>query len=244
MRIAFCSAVIALVSGLMAQELPTPEMSPSPTVTPAPSATATATASATVTPALSPARSVRISFVPPPLDGTISLGIYDTAGKLVRVLHQQVALDAFTIGADALHTKWDGKDDDGQDLPAGKYAARGYVVGAIQMENLGLTTTESPPPLTTDKVSIKLISNPLGKNKLPTVELTIGFDDTHSFLKTIDDLPLFVISERADITKVALAKNAEKSIDVWQESGAGTEHFRLSKLDQIMAFDCGAFDLK
>ena len=239
LRIGLCGA-LGFVSALIAQDLPTPSASPSETATPS----ATATPSSTASPTPYSARSVRISFVPPPLDGTISLGIYDTAGKLVRVLHQQVTLDAFTIGADALQTKWDGKDDDGRDLPAGKYAARGYVVGAVQLENLGPNATESPPPLTTDKVSVKLISNPLVKSERPTVELTIGFDDTDSFLKTIDDLPLFVISERPDITKVVLAKNGEKSIDVWQEWSAGNEHFRLSKLDQMMAFDCGAFDLK
>ena len=45
------------------------------------------------------------------MDGTISLGIYDQAGKLVRVLHQNAQLDDFAIGADALVTRWDGKDD-------------------------------------------------------------------------------------------------------------------------------------
>ena len=88
------------------------------------------------------------------------------------------------------------------------------------------------------------MSNPLVKNDRPNIELTVGFDDTDSFVKTGDDLPLYIISERSDITRVGVAKNGEKSVDVWQESGAGTEHFRISKLDQMMAFDCGAFDLK
>src|ERR1039457_7029880 len=75
----------------------------------------------------SPARTVRISFLPPPLEGTISLGIYDANGQLVRVLHQESKLDEFTVGADALVTKWDGKNDDGEDLPPGKYHARGFL---------------------------------------------------------------------------------------------------------------------
>src|SRR5712692_764948 len=68
-------------------------------------------------PSASPTRSVRISFLPPPLEGTISLGIYDSSGQLVRVLHQEAELDEFTVGADALVTQWDGKNDDGEDLP-------------------------------------------------------------------------------------------------------------------------------
>ena len=96
--------VFALTIGFLASSfLLAQETSP----TPSPSPTAT------------PTRSVRISFVPPPLEGKISLGVYDQSGRLVRVLHQEAEFDEFTIGADALTTKWDGKDDDEHDLPVG-----------------------------------------------------------------------------------------------------------------------------
>src|ERR1700758_1060998 len=49
------------------------------------------------TPSVLPGRSVRISFVPPPMEGTISLGIYDKNGKLVRVLQQQAQLNEFAV---------------------------------------------------------------------------------------------------------------------------------------------------
>jgi hypothetical protein len=224
--------IFVLLGTLWSQESPTPTVSPNPSQTPPPS------------PASSPTRSVRLRFVPPPLEGTITLGIYDSAGKIVRVLHQQASLDAFTIGADALETKWDGKDDDGQDLPSGKYHARGYAVGDIQLENVGTDPTQSPPPSTNNRITIKLTPNPLVKNDRPSIDLTVGFDDTDSFLQSSDGLGLYIISERSDITGIVAAKNGEKSIDVWQESGAGTERFRISKLDQMMAFDCGSFDLK
>ena len=84
-----------------------------------------------------PARSVRISFLPPPLDGTISLGIYDAKGKLVRVLHREADINEFKIGADALSTTWDGKDDGGANVPAGKYSAHGFVVGDLGIEGVG-----------------------------------------------------------------------------------------------------------
>ena len=71
------------------------------------------------------------------MDGTISLGIYDQAGKIVRVLHQNAQLNDFAIGADALVTRWDGKDDGHQDSPSGRYHARGYLVGPLKREDLG-----------------------------------------------------------------------------------------------------------
>ena len=84
-----------------------------------------------------PARSVRISFLPPPLDGTISLGIYDAKGKLVRVLHREADINEFNIGIDALSTTWDGKDDAGGSAPPGKYSAHGFVVGDLKIEGVG-----------------------------------------------------------------------------------------------------------
>src|SRR5438309_11547546 len=86
---------------------------------------------------LSAPRNVRISFLPPPLDGTISLGIYDAKGKLVRVLHREADINEFTIGSDALSTTWDGKDDAGENAPAGKYSARGFVVADLGIEGVG-----------------------------------------------------------------------------------------------------------
>src|SRR5947209_4469550 len=72
-----------LTASLSAEESPSP--SPSETVSP-------------------PARSIRVSFVPPPLDGTISLGIYDAKGALVRVLFREADINEFKIGNDSLST--------------------------------------------------------------------------------------------------------------------------------------------
>src|SRR5207249_9272985 len=94
--------LIALVSACtaFAQE------SPTTTPPPAPEKSATPSPTPEQTPSAPPTRTVRLSFVPPPLEGTISLGIYDGSGKLVRVLHQEAELNEFTIGADALVTQW------------------------------------------------------------------------------------------------------------------------------------------
>src|SRR5881394_990843 len=82
-------------------------------------------------------RNIRISFVPPPLDGTISVGVYDEKGKLVRVLFREADINEFTIGNDALTTTWDGKNDAGENVPPGKYSAHGFVVGDLKIEGIG-----------------------------------------------------------------------------------------------------------
>jgi hypothetical protein len=73
--------------------------------------------------------SVQIVFLPPPMKGAISLGIYDGKGKLARVLHREAGAKDFTVGQNGFITEWDGKDDAGQPMPPGKYAARGWLVG-------------------------------------------------------------------------------------------------------------------
>ncbi|HEX8679670.1 MAG TPA: hypothetical protein VF683_06910, partial [Chthoniobacterales bacterium] len=75
--------------------------------------------------------------MPPPLEGTLSLGIYDAKGTLVRVLHREAELEEFEIGTDALKTTWDGKNNAGEAMPAGKYHARGYAIGDVEVDGVG-----------------------------------------------------------------------------------------------------------
>ena len=81
-------------------------------------------------------RKIPISFLPPPLEtATFSLGIYEAkSGKLVRRLKEAATQDAFTVGLNGLITNWDGNDDAGKAVAPGRYAARGYAVGALKVE--------------------------------------------------------------------------------------------------------------
>ncbi len=97
--------------------------------------------------------SIRITFLPPPLEGTFSVGIFDRAGKLVRSLHREAAQSAFTTGLNGLITSWDGKDDHGTALPSGKYRVRGLAVGDLELTgeafhcNDWVSAEEGPRPV-------------------------------------------------------------------------------------------------
>ncbi len=248
LRILTCVTSVAFLQIAAAQESPSPvrsataEESASASVSPQTSVPPSPTPAQTPSPAFS--RSVRISFVPPPLEGTISLGIYDTTGKLVRVLHQQAQVNQFAIGADGLVTQWDGKNDDAQDLPAGKYHARGYVIGSVKLQDLG----ESSPPAGEDNtdstVKLRLAPNPLRKETKLVVELGVAFNATGSYLQTIDKLPLFALSEAPNLTRAWIAKKSDNALDVWQDDGSTVHRFRITNVHQIMAFDCGEFELR
>ena len=219
-------ALLAVIAA--AQEPATPTVSSSPAHLPV------------LTPL--PARSVRISFVPPPLEGMISLGVYDRANKLVRVLHQEAELDEFTVEADGLETKWDGKNDDGEDLPAGTYRARGYAV-ACKVEKLG-SLPHGLPSNAAEHVTVKLVANPLSKGAKLMVDLAVGFDDQNCFLRATDGLPVVTVSETPNLWRAFVAKTGETSIDVFQDDGDTINQFRVSNANQMMAFDCGEVELK
>ncbi len=71
-----------------------------------------------------------------PDDGAVTLGIFDSSGKLVRQLHRLVPESNFRIGLNGLITRWDGRDENGMRLPAGNYYARGYLVGDVEVEGV------------------------------------------------------------------------------------------------------------
>lgn len=376
--------------------------------TPLPSPTGMVSPTPPAFPSPSPTRNVRISFVPPPIEGTISLGIYDSSGKLVRVLDRESETEDFTIGHDALITEWDGKDDGGRDLSAGKYNARGYMVGTLAVEGIDYffndwVTDENSPHLkhinnislngtdlrlttelasgesvdmlydpdndtiaraegsapsidssrgkdntrwvianaeiqqlsrgnevlrrlayqpndpqpkaiaasdredriftleenaelqrvrgltlvetkvdaekqqsvsdwrvdfekkivahkdfslengipmakggksSPEKITLRLQPNPLKRDKAGSVEIAIGFDQDGSYLETSDGLPLRTISDTPNLSRAILILHDEKAIDVFQDDGAVVEQYRISGADQMMAFDCGSFELK
>jgi hypothetical protein len=86
--------------------------------------------------------------------------------------------------------------------------------------------------------------NPLANDTRALVGLAAGFDNNGSYLKTNDGLPLFTISKTQNLSRTSIMKKGDKSVDVWQSDGAGFHQFRISNIDQMMAFDCGDFELK
>ena len=215
---AFCAVI--------AQESPSP--SPVPSAASTPSFT----------------RSVRVTFVPPPIQGTISLGIYDSAAKLVRVLKQEAELDEFEIGDDGLSISWDGKDDTGFEVPAGKYRARGYVIAPMKIEPVPITGDVVGPPILETPIRVKLVRNPLEKNDTPVVDLDIGHDDENAYLRTGDGLPLVTLANLGDIEYAAFINRSDQALTILLRRPTELLLVKVSPISKMMAFDCGELELK
>jgi hypothetical protein len=78
----------------------------------------------------------QLMFVPPPVEGVISLGAYDSKGKLVRVLKKAADISSFKSGSDGLVIDWDRNDSQGKPVPNGKYFARGVLIGDVKIEGV------------------------------------------------------------------------------------------------------------
>jgi hypothetical protein len=129
-------------------------------------------------------------------------------------------------------------------LPAGKYHARGYLIGSLKLQDLG---ESSPPEMENNAdsmVKLRLIRNPLRKDTRLVVELGVAFDTNGSYLQTSDKLPLFTVSKAPNLSRAWIAKKSENAVDVWQDDGTTVHQFRISNVDQMMAFDCGQFELR
>jgi len=117
------------------------------------------------------------------------------------------------------------------------------MVGPLKREDLG----ETSPPSTqieANVVKVRLVRNALRKDKRPVVELGIGVNSEGSYIKTSDGLPLFKVSEMPNVTRAGIAANGENAVGIWQDDGTSVHQFRVSNVDQMIAFDCGEFELK
>jgi hypothetical protein len=161
----------------------------------------------------------------------------------VRILHQEAGLDEFTVGADALVTKWDGKNDEGEDLPTGIYHARGFVVAQMKIEKIG-GLTDVAPPISGDSTRLKLVANPLTRGDPAPITVTIGFDDENCYLRTIDGLPLLTVVHSRNVSKASFAQRTDTALDIDVLDGEGFSHYRIKGSDKMMAFDCGDFELR
>src|SRR5262249_24893067 len=137
------------------------------------------------------------------------------------------------------------KDDDDNDLPAGKYSARGFLVAPMKIESPTETTASNATPPKTNSVHIKLVANPLENNDRPVVDISAALDEDSAILQTSGGLQLVTIAKRGDATTVSLGAGRDpKSVIVFLSNDATTRQVAVSGLSEMMAFDCGHFELK
>jgi hypothetical protein len=99
------------------------------------------------------------------------------------------------------------------------------------------------PFIPRDKFTAHLLPNPLLREALTSVNVTIGIGPTGSFLKTLDGLPLRRITEAPHVKWAVIGQEGSgKQLTIFQSDGAVVEEFKARKLANMMAFDAGEFE--
>ena len=138
----------------------------------------------------------------PEMEGPVTMGIFAPSGERVRLLCRDADISTIPAGLNGLIMTWDGKDDQGRDVPPGTYRARGLVHGPIECSAL---------PACGEKQILGLPPSELGK-LLPALPLTPGFPKDAITLRAardelLESRPLLTI--RASLSHNASLLQAE-----------------------------------
>jgi hypothetical protein len=107
----------------------------------------------------------------------------------------------------------------------------------------GLKFPDGEPFVPQPKIHVGLIANPLDQDRPGHADLSAAFDARGSWLQLADGLPLKQISTTPNLKWVALGRSASGNpLVVFQSDGVTVEEFLITKISDMMAFDCGGFD--
>jgi hypothetical protein len=123
----------------------------------------------------------QLMFIPPPIEGVISLGVYDTHGKLVKVLKQAAEIESFKSGLNGLFVDWDGTDSSGKVAPSAKYSARGVLIGDVKISGVAYHLNDWVDD--SQNLRVKTISSP---TLLSGRSLAVLADTGHQEILIID----------------------------------------------------------
>lgn len=103
----------------------------------------------------------------PELEGPVTMGIFAPSGERVRLLYRDAAVDSIPAGLNGLIMTWDGKDDQGRDVPAGIYKARGIVHGPLVVSALPRQDMKPVPDSASQQATALLPERPVfSKNSI------------------------------------------------------------------------------
>jgi len=198
----------------------------------------------------------------PELEGPVTLAIFSKSGERVRLLYTDAAVDSIPAGLNGLIMTWDGKNDQGKDVPAGVYTARGIVHGPIavsalpqrEMSTARLATGLRTLPLVSERpvfsdagITIRAAQDELLESRpLLTVAAALRGNDC---VITAEGLPL------VSIPNITTETNCPPSIVLSHGTQAGTALLRVEEpsgaaiytikgLDRLVPLSAGALEVQ
>lgn len=195
----------------------------------------------------------RFAVAIPAMEGPFTMGIFSEQGKLVRLLYRDAAVETIPSGLNGLIMTWDGKDDLGNDVPAGSYRARGLVHGPIHISALPFYDPITVPPISeedpahpfpVDRIVLRAAEDELLDSR-PLISLR-AVKRTGSVDLEADGLPLVTIPlmEGPAPTRVFCNHGARAGAAILgAERGNFRENYLVNGLEQIVPMDAGKLEV-
>jgi hypothetical protein len=128
--------------------------------------------------------------------------------------------------------------------PEGAIPRTTSSAGTLEAALPALKFPGGKPFVAQEKIHVGLVANPLERERPGSADLAVGFDAKGSWLQLADGLPLKAISTTPGLKWAAVGRSAPgEPLVVFQGDGVTVEEFVITKIAEMMAFDCGGFDL-
>jgi hypothetical protein len=99
------------------------------------------------------------------------------------------------------------------------------------------------PPQPVEKLRVSLVANELLSVAPAAVQISARTDESGSFLRTMDGLLLRRVTDTPHLRWATLTTDRDGTISLFESDGAAVEEYRLGKLNQMMAFDAGEYEV-
>lgn len=199
----------------------------------------------------------------PELEGPVTMGIFSQSGERVRLLYRDAPVDSIPTGLNGLIMTWDGKNDRGEDVPAGIYKARGIVHGPLGFSALpqqelapitaGSNLLNSPlfperQPFRKNSITLRAAKDALLESR-PLLSIEAGLEGSDCVI-TAAGLPLlsiYVQSGRTDpppvigLTHGASAGSARLRVEM--PTGSATI-YTIDGLDRLVPLNAGTLEVQ
>jgi len=191
----------------------------------------------------------------PAMEGPVTMGVFSQQGKLVRLLYRDAPVETLPAGLNGLIMSWDGKDDQGTDVPSGTYHARGLVHGPLRATQIPffdlvifplIPEEEPPPPFLRDRIVLRAAEDELLESR-PRLSIH-AVNLPHEIRLEAEGLPLVTIplqeaygSVQAKVHFKHGPRAGEAVLDV--ERGSFQERYLILGLERIVPIEAGKLEV-
>jgi hypothetical protein len=193
----------------------------------------------------------------PELEGPVTMGIFSSSGERVRLLCRDAGVDTIPAGLNGLIMSWDGKDDQGRDVPAGTYRARALVHGPLRITALPVGNSLPIDAAWREEADLFPLRPPFPKNRITIRAAKDELLESRPLLSIeacIEGDACVIRAEGLPLLSIPMESAGNVSPVITHGPGAGTASITIdnpkcsfthtiSGLDRLVPLNAGALEI-